>query len=113
MAPSGGAALLALFCNVSFLVKRCFGDVGRWRQLLWTKELSWKKNSFLLEVLTESQGGSSLAREMQCCDWTGLNLVTYTRETERRGGVAPGRKTEAPAPEGKWTQGRQDCCRDC
>lgn len=54
----------------------------------------------MLEVLTESQGGSSLAREMECCDWTGLNLVAYTRETERRGGVAPGRKTEAPLQRG-------------
>lgn len=26
--------------------------------------------------------------------------MTYTRETERRGGVAPGRKTEAPLQRG-------------
>ena len=29
-----------------------------------------------------------------------MNFVTYTRETERRSGVSPGRKTEAPLQRG-------------
>lgn len=33
--------------------------------------------------------------KMECCDWTGLSLMTYTREAERRNEVAPGRKIEA------------------
>lgn len=71
-----------------------------------------QKNSFLLEVLTESQGGSSLAREMECCDWTGLHLVTYTRETERRSEVVPGRKIEAPLKRGNGHRVDRTRCRD-
>lgn len=51
-----------------------------------------------------------MAREIEfLCDWTDLKLMTYTREPERRNGMAPGRqKMKHCCKEGKWSQSRQD-----